>query len=62
MRSIEVDLVPVFAVCGGRRDTIPAVTAMLFPKDSSGWEFINFTYPDNTRLSDILYQYHHKPE
>lgn len=61
-RSVEVDLVPVVSVCGGRRDTIPVVTVMLFPGDSSGWEIINFTYPDNKRLSDILFQYYHKPQ
>jgi hypothetical protein len=48
--------VSVFGVCSEKRDTIPAVIAMVVPHDS-GWRFTNFVYPaEKTDLRAILSQ------
>jgi hypothetical protein len=46
--------VAIFAVCSGKRDTIPSVIAVVAPVDS-GWQFVNFVYPaERTDLRHIL--------
>lgn len=48
--------VAIFAVCRGKRDTIPSVIAVVAPVDS-GWQFVNFVYPAaRTDLRHILGQ------
>lgn len=48
--------VSIFGVCDGKRDTVPAVIAMVVPHDS-GWQFANFVYPaEKTDLRAILSQ------
>lgn len=46
--------VSVFGVCGGKRDTIPAVVAMVVRHDST-WQFADFAYPtEHTTLHALL--------
>jgi len=48
--------VSVFAVCEGKRDTIPSVIAMVVASGGS-WRFANFVYPaEKTDLRTILSQ------
>ena len=48
--------ISVFGVCGGKRDTVPAVIAMVVPH-GTGWQFANFVYPaEKTDLRTILSQ------
>ena len=46
--------VEVFGVCEGKRDSMPAIIAMVVPK-GAGWQFANFVYPvEKTDLRTIL--------
>jgi hypothetical protein len=46
--------VSVFAVCGGKRDTIPSVVAMVV-SSGAAWKIANFVYPaEKTDLRAIL--------
>ena len=50
--------VAVFAVCDGRRDTIPTVLAIVAPRDST-WQFVNFVYGGGqTSLRQLLQEGH----
>ncbi len=44
--------IPIFAVCGGKRDTIPTVIAEVGRRKNE-WEFANFRYP-GTPGPDLL--------
>ena len=46
----------IFGVCQGQRDTVPAVIALVVPRDT-GWQFVNFIYPvEKSDLRTILTQ------
>jgi hypothetical protein len=48
--------VSVFAICDGKRDTIPSVIAMVVSSGGT-WQFANFIYPaEKTDLRTILSQ------
>ena len=52
--TFGVVVVGVFPVCGGVRDTAPAVRVMVVERDST-WEILDLYYPERTgSLKDIL--------